>query len=202
MSERLCAVCNRMFTNVTLRPWGTKNPHHSTIADLLQAANEGCYICRSVTKRYQWSDITIVSSKGFLFTFSRTGPYPHVEAQSNHYGYYHPSKGVIRAPRRPISYPDEQRSSGLICLIINAACNIDNDDCRRKFNQTIKELNEIKEGGLPSIWMGESSKSYEVEFRFYLWPLEDDESYILQPGNSTRRINWEATGTKDNVIDL
>lgn len=68
MSTRLCALCNRFLSD--WRPGKASSPHHSSPSKFLQVADEGCYICRSITNSYQWRDISSLCSEGFPFDFT------------------------------------------------------------------------------------------------------------------------------------
>lgn len=51
MSTRLCAVCNGIFTGLLVINW--RMPHHQSVASFRRSAEEGCYICRSVSVKLQ-----------------------------------------------------------------------------------------------------------------------------------------------------
>ncbi|KAK3388523.1 heterokaryon incompatibility protein-domain-containing protein [Sordaria brevicollis] len=83
MSEQLCAVCNRGVTETLLKTEKSRLPlmpshystldhsilHHSTLDDLVQAANSGCWLCRWITLSRRWSDMVCLNSHGFAFYF-------------------------------------------------------------------------------------------------------------------------------------
>ncbi|EAA35813.2 hypothetical protein NCU07502 [Neurospora crassa OR74A] len=51
MSTRLCAVCNGNFTGLLVI--NRRIPHHQSVAGFRRSAEEGCYICRSVSVKLQ-----------------------------------------------------------------------------------------------------------------------------------------------------
>lgn len=116
MSERLCAVCNRIFT-YTIPQWRSTSSHHSKPGDLLQAANDGCYICRWVTKCRDWNDVSYLFSKGFPVTF---------EVRSH------------------VKFPEpSSRLSGRFEVM--AICRDINDvDCHRRLHQALEDLNNLR----------------------------------------------------------
>ncbi|KAK3496066.1 heterokaryon incompatibility protein-domain-containing protein [Neurospora crassa] len=70
MSTHLCAVCNRFVPHWQPKGFKWGSPHHSSLPNLLQAADEGCYICQSITKSCHWRDISYLTFKGFPFDFT------------------------------------------------------------------------------------------------------------------------------------
>lgn len=52
MSKDLCVVCNGIF--IDDQKLNQEQPHHRTAAGFLDAAKNGCYICKTITKSSEW----------------------------------------------------------------------------------------------------------------------------------------------------
>lgn len=52
MSKHLCVVCNDIFIND--RKLNQEQPHHRTATGFLDAAKNGCYICKTITTSSEW----------------------------------------------------------------------------------------------------------------------------------------------------
>lgn len=52
MSKQLCVVCNGIF--IDDQKLNQEQPHHRTAADFLDAAKNGCYICKTITTSSEW----------------------------------------------------------------------------------------------------------------------------------------------------
>ncbi|CAM1510050.1 Fc.00g003850.m01.CDS01 [Cosmosporella sp. VM-42] len=55
MSKRLCSICNTIFTGE--QTLNHEQPHHQSSTSFLDAASEGCYICRTITASPDWESV-------------------------------------------------------------------------------------------------------------------------------------------------
>lgn len=175
MSKRLCATCNRIFTDTDFTREG-RAPHHSNLDDLHQAAASGCYICRWITTSRQWSDLSYLNSHGFPIRFG-------------------------------VSFYADRLSDELTLglLVVEAAYDIPDEDSRLRFDQTIADLNEMKEKWMPQTVALMIENKYCFRFNFHLRAIEEGESYIIQLERTKteearkKRGRNEATSLTHNV---